>query len=263
MTTGSFIWYELMTPDPDAAAKFYGAVLGWKFSPRTAPPGEQDYRMIQRDDGGSAGGVLRLTADMQREGARPIWLGYLHVADVDAATQAIQADGGELLMPRKDLPVGHIAMLADPMGSPFYVMDPIPPPGKPEAKSDVFDVSAAQRVRWNELASPDLVRAKAFYARHFHFQFNQVMPMGPMGDYCFIDHDDLRIGAVMQKPADSPLGSWLFYFGTGSITAAQRAIEAGGGKMIRGPNEVPGGEWTLLATDPAGAAFGVVGRQSD
>ncbi|MEJ0100407.1 MAG: hypothetical protein WDO12_12000 [Pseudomonadota bacterium] len=57
---------------------------------------------------------------------KPTWLGYLHVADVDAATRAIVADGGKVLMPRMDLPVGKIAMVADPMGSPFYVMDPIP-----------------------------------------------------------------------------------------------------------------------------------------
>jgi uncharacterized protein len=31
---GSFIWYELMTPDATAAAKFYGAVVGWKIAER-------------------------------------------------------------------------------------------------------------------------------------------------------------------------------------------------------------------------------------
>src|SRR5688572_16454192 len=112
MSTGSFIWYELMTPDPDAAGRFYGAVLGWKLKPQTAAAGEKDYRMILRDDGGSAGGVLRITADMQQHGARPLWLDYLQVADVDAATQAIEADGGKLLMPRMDLPVGQVAMVA-------------------------------------------------------------------------------------------------------------------------------------------------------
>jgi uncharacterized protein len=261
MSTGSFIWYELMTPDPDAAGRFYGAVLGWKLTPRTAPPGEKDYRMILRDDGGSAGGVLRLTADMQQHGARPVWLGYLQVADVDAATQAIEADGGKVLMPRMDLPVGHVAMVADPMGTPLYVMDPVPPPGKPAAKSDVFDasVSVTQRVRWNELASADLARARAFYARHFNFQFNESMPMGPLGDYCFIDHDGVRIGAVMQTPADSPPGSWLFYFGVPSVAPAVRAIEAGGGKVLTAPHVVPDGSTVVVAMDPAGAAFAIAG----
>ena len=29
---GSFIWYELMTTDANAAAKFYGSVVGWKIA---------------------------------------------------------------------------------------------------------------------------------------------------------------------------------------------------------------------------------------
>ncbi len=118
--TGSFIWYELMTSDATAAAKFYGAVVGWKIADRSDPlGGDVDYRMIGRSDGGYNGGVLSLTGDMVQHGARPGWLGYLHVADVDVAVKAIEADGGKLLMPRKDLPVGAIAMVADPMGTPF------------------------------------------------------------------------------------------------------------------------------------------------
>jgi uncharacterized protein len=60
---GSFIWYELMTPDPDAVKSFYASVVGWNIS---APPDPQrtdgmDYRMLHRSDGGFAGGVLRIT----------------------------------------------------------------------------------------------------------------------------------------------------------------------------------------------------------
>jgi predicted enzyme related to lactoylglutathione lyase len=83
-----------------------------------------------------------------------------------------------------------------------------------------------------------------------------------MGDYCFIDHGGRRIGALMQKPAQSPLASWLFYFGVRSLTAAQRAIEEGGGKILNGPHQVPGGDWIVVATDPQGAAFGCVGAKS-
>jgi len=257
---GSFIWYELMTTDAGSAARFYGSVVGWRIAAQasTSPDG-QDYRMIGRHDGGAAGGVLQLTAPMLEHGARPAWVAYLQVADVDAAVAAIEADGGHALMARKDLPVGSIAMVTDPMGTPFYVMKPIPPPDKPDATSDVFDPKASQRVRWNELSSPDLARAKGFYARHFGFQFNEVMPMGPLGDYCFADHGGLRIGAIMQKPPDNPNAGWLFYFGVDSVTAAKAAIEAGGGTVMLGPQEVPGGDCIVIACDPQGAAFGVVG----
>ena len=59
---GSFIWYELMTPDPDAVRAFYQAVVGWTISPADPQnPSGQDYRMLGRADGTHAGGVLRLS----------------------------------------------------------------------------------------------------------------------------------------------------------------------------------------------------------
>jgi predicted enzyme related to lactoylglutathione lyase len=259
-STGSFIWYELLTTDADAAAKFYGAVVGWKIGGR-ADAGGQDYRMIGRSDGGMAGGVMQLTQDMQQHGARPTWLGYLHVSDVDAAARAIAADGGKVLLPRFDLPVGKIAMVTDPLGAPFYVMTPIPPPGQPDAKSDVFDAKAAQRVRWNELTTPDVARAKAFYTRHFSFAFNESMSMGELGDYGFIDHSGRRIGGIIRQPPQSPMAGWLYYFGVPSVVAAKAAIEAGGGRVMVGPHETPGGDWIVIASDPQGAPFGVVGAK--
>ena len=155
MTDASnFIWYELMTPDPAGAARFYGAVVGWTIaSERDPAAGDMDYRMIGRSDGGNAGGVMALGADMIAGGARPIWIGYLHVPDVDAAIAAIETDGGSVRMPAMDLPVGRIAMVADPQGAPFYVMTPTPPPGMEGVESDVFSVTEVQHIRWNELAT--------------------------------------------------------------------------------------------------------------
>lgn len=258
MGTGSFIWYELMTPDPDVATKFYGAVVGWTVTPREVLPDGRDYRMILRSDGRAAGGLLGLSSRMQQQGARPCWLAYIEVDDVAATTRAIEADGGSTWM-RMDLPVGQIAMVADPMGTPFYVMRPVPPPDQPDARSDVFDPQAAQRVRWNELASPDLPRAKQFYARHFGYRFDEVMPMGALGDYCFMDHDGVRVGAIMQQPQAAPATGWVPYFGVTSGVAAIRAIETQGGRVLQDLHEVPGGSQVAVAADPAGAVFGIAG----
>jgi len=259
---GSFIWYELMTTDADASAAFYGAVVGWTI-PAAEPDAKPVYRMIGRDDGGSAGGLLQLDDEMQAKGARPCWVPYLNVPDVDAAVAAILADGGGTLMPKVTIPQGSFAMVTDPQGVPFYVMAPLPPAGKPEAKSDVFSVDQPQRVRWNELASPDLGAAKAFYAKHFGFEFNNSMPMGPMGDYCFIEHHGIVLGAIMQQAQAGQPALWLPYIGVTSVTGAKAAIEAGGGTVMNGPMEVPGGEWIVVARDPQGAAFGVVGPKGD
>ncbi len=254
----SFIWYELMTDDADAAAAFYGSVVGWTFS-RPDPASPVDYRHITRSDGGGQGGVLQLTAGMTAEGAFPAWVPYLHAADLDAAVAAVLADGGSRFSPRTDIAEGSFAMVADPFGTPFYLMQPAPPAGRPDAASDVFSPDKPQHVRWNELSSPDLAGAKAFYARHFGFAFNEVMPMGEMGDYCFFDQGELRHGAIMQRQDPDMPPLWTLYFGVPDINAAAAAITEGGGTILFGPHEIPGGECNIIARDPQGALFGLVG----
>lgn len=261
-TAPAFIWYELMTTDADAAAAFYGAVIGWQVTGHADPQaGGIDYRHIIRSDGGSNGGVLGLTPAMCEGGAHPCWVPYLYTADVDGKIAVITAEGGRLLMPASDLPVGRIAMVADPQGVPIYLMTPIPPAGKPDARSDVFAPEQPQHVQWNELASPDQDASIDFYRRHFGFEFNRRMPMGDMGDYCFIEHGGQTLGAIMrQQNAGQPAG-WLMYFGVPSIRAAKAAIETNGGTVMTGPHQVPDGSWIVVAKDPQGAVFGCSGPE--
>jgi predicted enzyme related to lactoylglutathione lyase len=257
---GSFIWYELMTTDPDAAAIFYGPVVGWTIAGHADPQaGGMDYRMIVRGDGGNAGGVLGLTKQMCDGGARPCWLGYIYTPDVDAAIAAIQADGGKLQMPATDLPVGRIAMVTDPQGAPFYLMNPTPPQGKEGMSSDVFSVDQPQRVRWNELSTTDADAAVTFYAKHFGWSQEGDMDMGELGKYRFIQHHGTGIGAIMPKMPEMPVSFWSYYIGVDDIDRAIAAIGEGGGKVIHGPMEIPGGEFALNGIDPQGAAFGLVG----
>jgi len=37
--------------------------------------------------------------------------------------------------------------------------------------------------------------------------------------------------------------------------------KAGGGEIINGPMQVPGGSWIVQAKDPQGAMFALVGRR--
>jgi len=260
---GSFIWYELMTDAPDAVRDFYRAVIGWEISgpdPQAAG-GAIDYRHIVRSDGGSAGGVLKLQPEMLAGGARPCWLPYLHVADVDAEVAAIVADGGRVLMPAMTIEVGRFALVADPQGAPFYVMAPVALPGMEGHSSDVFSPSAEQRAGWNEYFAEDLDAAKAFYARHFGFEFNNSMPMGAMGDYCFIDHHGQVLGAMMKRPPEAPAPGWRIYFRVPDTFAAHDAVIAAGGKAETEPMQVPTGDWVFHAFDPQGAFFGIVGKK--
>lgn len=256
---GAFIWYELMTPDPEGAKAFYDAVVGWNIG--EGAPEFQGYRMIGRSDGGNAGGVLPLNDEMREHGARPIWLGYIGVRDVDQAVSSIEAAGGKALMPAFDIPnVGRIAMVTDQQGAPFYVMKPIPPTGRENEQSDVFSPDALQRVSWNELSTTDPVAARQFYTDQFAWGADEFMDMGEMGEYRFLEKDGTRIGALCGVTPGQQ-AKWRYYFRVPSISAAKATAEQKGGTIHMGPHQVPTGDWILIGSDPQGAEFALVGGQ--
>ncbi|MDG2535541.1 VOC family protein [Sphingomonas sp. HITSZ_GF] len=252
---GSWIWYELITADAAKAKAFYDAVCGWNIDAEPAPGG-MDYRMINAADG-QAGGVMQLNADMIAGGAKPTWLGYLGVDDVDASVAAVVEAGGQVHLPAFDIPgVGRLAMVSDPQGMPFYVMR-----GATEgATSTAYQRMGFGHVSWNELRTTDDAAALDFYGRLFAIEKVGSMPMGEMGDYSFIANGDSKgeaVGAVMKAPPGAPTG-WGFYVRVPDITEAQQKVEASGGKVVMGPHQVPGGEWVISIVDPEGVACGIV-----
>lgn len=261
-TTGNFIWYELMTTDATAASGFYEAVVGWSIDAQASGDSEMDYRMIRRADGGFNGGVLALTEAMSAGGASPGWFGYVEVPDVDVAVKAFTDAGGTVMMDASMDGVGRMALVSDPQGAPLYVMKPTPPAERPDAVSDVFSYDQAQHIRWNELATSDQDAAIGFYCGLFGWRQDGAMPMGDLGDYKFLHHRTGMIGAVMKKPDDMPRSTWLFYIGVDEIDRAVAAVGAGGGTVVQGPIEVPGGDYSAVCVDPQGAAFGIVGPRA-
>ena len=256
---GDFIWYELMTPDPEGSKAFYDAVVGWNVG--GAEAAYNGYRMIGRSDGGFAGGLLPLNDEMQQHGARPTWLGYVYVDDVDAKIEAIEAAGGKGLMPATDIPnVGRIAMVGDPQGAPFYIMKPTPPSGDPNAKSDVFSPDAAQRVAWNELSTTDPVGARRFYEQQFGWDTDEFMDMGELGEYRFLEQNGTRIGALCGVMPGGQ-SKWRYYIRVPSISKARETAEAKGGTINMGPHQVPTGDYIIIGTDPQGAEFALVGGE--
>jgi predicted enzyme related to lactoylglutathione lyase len=249
---GSFVWYELLTTDVAAASDFYGDVIGW--TARDAGVPGVDYHLFAAADGQDVAGHMALPAGPPRA-MRPAWLGYIGVDDVDATVAAIEADGGRVHMPPTDLPgVGRMAMIADPQGIPFYVMR-----GASDGESRSWSVTEAGHCRWNELSTSDQDGALRFDTRHFRWEPGEAMPMGEMGEYRFIHHGGVMIGAMMRAQHGGAPANWNFYFGVPDIDAAVARIKAGGGAVHHGPMQIPGGEYSAFGSDPQGVAFGVVG----
>jgi predicted enzyme related to lactoylglutathione lyase len=258
--TGKPIWYELMTPDPTAVAPFYKATLGWDVQGLgTETPSGHPYWMIGRADGGHAGGVILLTEEMQMSGGTAAWIPYFETGDVAATVETARDRGAQVWLPPMTMDVGTMAMLGDPQGATFYLMNPNPPADQPDAQSDVFKARAPGHCWWNELETTDEPGATAFYSALFDWNTGQTMPMGDKGDYRFIAHGGEQIGAINPWMADYMRVGWLPYFGVADIDAAKAAAEANGGTVNHDIHQVPGGDFIFVATDPAGAPVGFVG----
>jgi predicted enzyme related to lactoylglutathione lyase len=244
--TGGWIWYELLTSDVEAAHAFYGSVVGWTPMPHAAVPGY----FLFAAGGTTIGGLMA----MPREAGitRPVWLGYVHVADVDATVTAAQGDGAQLCVPPTSIPgVGRFAMLLDPQGAAVYAM-------APEQGSSESFADKVGHCQWNELVTTDAVAAVDFYVKHFGWQKGDAMSMGPLGLYQFLVGGGQRFGAAMKRSLGArPI--WRYYFGVDDIDRATRAIQSGGGKLLNTPDKVPSGNYAVAAVDPQGAEFGIAG----
>lgn len=253
---GDFIWYELLTSDAEAAQAFYGDVIGW--TARDSGQTTVDYRLlgIGSDE---VGGLMQINKEMEAGGARPVWLGYLAVDDVDASVASIVGAGGAVQMPGMDIHgVGRIAMVTDPQGAPFYVMR-----GASDKESTAFayDKPRLGHCAWNELLTSDRAGAMAFYAGQFGWQKDGEMDMGGMGAYEFLRraHAPGIFAGVMTRPPQMPVSLWTYYFRVADVDDAVRRTTGGGGSIANGPMQIPGGEFAVNAIDPQGAMFAFVG----
>ena len=252
---GRFIWYELITTDLDAATRFYEDVVGWTHEDMTG--GGMTYRVMSASGNGVAGMMLT-PPEAAAQGAPPSWAGYVCVDDCDAAAAKIKGLGGQVIRTPQDIPeIGRFAIVADPQSAVFAVMTPLPrdPP------RTAVDQGTLGHTSWHELYAADPEPALAFYAEVFGWRKDSAMDMGPMGTYLLFANQDGMIGGMMTKPAQVARPAWLYYFQVGDIDAAQGRIEKGGGRVINGPMEVPGGDWIIQGVDPQGAMFAVTGKK--
>lgn len=252
---GSFVWYELMTTDMAAAAKFYGDVVGWQCKDSGMQGMSYSLFNIPGYDMGTAG-LMELTPEMRAGQIPPNWTGYVAVDDVDAKAGEFAAEGGTVHMAPHDIPgIGRFAVVADPHGAVICLFKPNMPDGPlpPEPAAN-----APGTFGWRELMAGNGEEAFAFYAKMFGWQKDTAVDMGPMGVYQLFGQGGPAIGGMMTKPADVPMPFWGYYINVEAIDAAAERVKAAGGQVINGPMEVPGPAWIIQCLDPQGAYFALV-----
>jgi uncharacterized protein len=251
-----FVWFELMSNAPADSIAFYRKVAGWN-AKDSGMPG-MSYTILSVGET-SIGGILGLTDEMRAGGARPCWIGYVGVADVDADAKRVAALGGKVLRAPDDIPgVGRWAMVTDPYGAPFVIFR-----GTSGAMPTRLPHTTPGTIGWRELHAGDREGAWKFYSEMFGWQKRDAIDMGePAGIYQTFSTtgraDEEADGGMMTKMPAMPVSFWQFYIFVDGAKAGIDRATAAGAKLFMGPHQVPGGSWIANLVDPDGAVFALV-----
>ena len=107
-----FVHIELSTNDLDKAKKFYSALLDWKLIDMPMPDGGT-YTMIDVGEG-TGGGMMK----HPMPGAPSMWMAYVQVDNLDAATKKAEQLGAKVMKARTEAgEFGWFSIIVDPTGA--------------------------------------------------------------------------------------------------------------------------------------------------
>jgi len=131
----TIIHFEISANNVETLKSFYENVLGWNIF--KAPVGGQDYWLIQTvptDEKGMLqrpginGGLYQKT----KEWSGVPQVNYISVENIDEYITKVTTAGGKIIIPKQQVPtVGSIAIVADPEGNAFGLLQPETPPTTP------------------------------------------------------------------------------------------------------------------------------------
>lgn len=105
-------YFEIGSPDPEGSKAFYGELFNWQFG----EPSEQQYRMVNKEEGG-----LWDTSSM---GDARWAVFYVHVDNVKEAVKKAEELGAKIAIPVVSNDAIEFAHLVDPQGNRFGIWRP-------------------------------------------------------------------------------------------------------------------------------------------
>jgi uncharacterized protein len=117
---GEWIWSSLFTRDPDTDAGFYQTLLDYEVFDLPSTGSDRHLMLASGDYARASANNLPATTGA----AHPHWVNYVRVDDAASMVDKAVALGGRVLVgPRLDRHGGHIAIVADPQGAPFGLLE--------------------------------------------------------------------------------------------------------------------------------------------
>lgn len=117
---GRVSWIEVLTRNPGTAEAFYTELFDWKAETATEPAGVE-YTTFKLDEDPVAG--MMLMPETVPPEAPSHWAVYFTVGDAEEAINRTAELGGRILMPATPIELGRFAVLEDPQGGVFQIME--------------------------------------------------------------------------------------------------------------------------------------------
>ena len=247
--TGKLVWADLVTPDPDAARRFYGALFGWTFT--SVGSGQGEYALAHLDGTAIGGIVRRVNRAAERSQSR--WIPFMSTRDVSATERAVSRAGGKVLVATRTIPArGTLAVFADPEGAVFGALDSTS--GDPgDYLPEVGDWI------WAQLLSRDVDKAAGFYAGLAGYV---PVEAGASAQFrsLLLTRDGYARASILQIPPghDDLRPDWLLYVRVADVRKASASAERLGGRVLLAVSpELYQGRVAVIA-DPSGAPVGLL-----
>jgi len=117
---GDWIWSSLITRDANAGAAFYQAIFGYEVFELASDDGSEHHLLAT--DGYARASANSLPTNVS--GLHTHWLNFVRVVSTnDAVAKAVALGGRVLIEPHLDRHGGMVAIVADPSGAPFGMLE--------------------------------------------------------------------------------------------------------------------------------------------
>lgn len=229
---GAPCWFELSSPDTDAAADFYSRLLDWRFE-GTGPLG---LGSAAHAEGRRVAGVSPQPPGQQ---GPAFWSVYFRVEELSAYLERVDGAGGQALMAIPDFDgSAGVALTADPAGTAFGVL----------AYDDdraMQSFGGAGAVHWAELFTADPA-VRDFYTSVFGWDHTSLtgadVASGDGGDasaqgYWAIGLGGTRIGGVFDASAVSVPAHWEAHIAVADVDALVDRVRELGGDVLAAPHD--------------------------
>jgi uncharacterized protein len=243
---GKLLWADLFTSDIDSATTFYTGLLGW--SATSLDQKGKTYTVFTNDGRPVAGLVLRTLKGPEHPSR---WIGYLSVADIDAAVALATKSGGVVRAPSRKFPDrGHEAIISDIDSIPFGLIQSSsgdPADGEPRPGD----------WNWFELYVKNPTETSAFYHDVLGYTVAPETNSDRKSDFVLASAEQAR-GGIAPLPDSDSKPSWLGVIRVANLDDTLAKVAGLGGEVLVKPHSVEFGSRFAIVLDSTGGTVGLV-----